>query len=72
LCVCCACYWAASSSQPISAETLVNVIVCLQHLRKGTEIVAKIEADLQTNYPNHPYFNRKREKDDQFSKYAAN
>jgi coatomer protein complex subunit epsilon len=55
----------------VTAETLLNSIVCLQHLRKGAEIIDKIEAELKTNYPRHPWINKQQEMKLMFEKHAA-
>lgn len=54
----------------VSAETLLNSIVCLQHLRKGAEVVDKIRAELKQNYPNHPALRKEKEAEAMFDKYA--
>jgi hypothetical protein len=35
---------ALEAHENVSAETLINTIVCLQHLRKSPEIIAKVFA----------------------------
>jgi len=53
-----------------AAETLLNSIVCLQHLRKGTDVIQKIQAELIQNYPNHPWLKKQKEMDAIFEKHA--
>jgi len=55
----------------VTAETLLNSIVCLQHLRKGADILDKIEAELRANYPAHPWIAKQNEMKESFEKHAA-
>ena len=54
----------------VSAETLLNSIVCLQHLRKGAEIIDKITAELKAAYPRHKWIKKQAEMEAQFEKQA--
>jgi len=36
----------------VSAETLVNTIVCSQHLKKSNDVIQKLIAELKSLYPN--------------------
>lgn len=56
----------------VSAETLLNSIVCLQHLRRGGEVLQKIAAELRATYPNHEWIRKQEEMDNIFEKQAAN
>jgi len=62
---------AIKSGGRVTAETLLNSIVCLQHLRKGADIVDKIEAELRLNYPRHEWLQKQREMSDLFDRHAA-
>lgn len=59
------------SGARVAAETLLNSIVCLQHLRRGQEIVDKIEAELKLNYPNHPWIQKQADMKAMFDKHAV-
>ena len=62
---------AIKSGARVTAETLLNSIVCLQHLRKGADIIDKIEGELRQNYPRHPWLAKQQEMSDMFEKHAA-
>jgi len=59
---------ALSNKQKVSGETLVNSIVCLQHLGKSPDPIIK---ELQSTHPNHPWLKRYNEMDALFDRHAA-
>ena len=56
----------------VSAETLLNSIVCLQHLRRGSDVIEKILGELKATHPNHPALKKQEEMEKVFEKQAAN
>jgi len=59
---------ALSTKQKVSGDTLVNSIVCLQHLGKSPDPIIK---ELQTSHPNHPWLKRFNEMESLFDRHAA-
>ena len=55
----------------VTAETLLNSIVCLQHLKRGQDIIEKIEAELKLNYPQHPWIAKQKQMSELFEKHAS-
>jgi len=62
---------AIKSGQKVSAETLLNSIVALQHLRRGVDIIEKITLELRKNYPDHPWIQQQADMEEKFDKYAT-
>lgn len=62
---------AVADQLPVSAETLVNTIVCLQHLRKPADIIQKYMSELQQLYPSNAWLKRYTDAEAAFDKYAA-
>jgi coatomer protein complex subunit epsilon len=56
----------------VSPETLLNSIVCLQHLRRGADVIAKIQSELTAAHPDHAWIKRQGEMEKMFDKQAAN
>jgi len=52
---------AVQNKEPVAAETFVNSIVCLQHLRKGQDVLEKITAELAAAAPGHSYLKKQQE-----------
>jgi len=59
---------AISNKQRVSGDTLVNSIVCLQHLGKSADPIIK---ELQASHPNHPWLKRYNEMELLFDRHAA-
>jgi len=59
---------ALSNKQKVSGDTLINSIVCLQHLGKSPDPIIK---ELQTSHPNHPWLKRYNEMEHLFDRHAA-
>lgn len=55
----------------VPAETLLNTMVCLHHLRKGAEFLDKIEGELRTAYPRHEWIQRHEQMQALFDKHAS-
>jgi tetratricopeptide (TPR) repeat protein len=61
------------------AETLINTIVCLQHMNPGqlgsrlskVDLISRVQTELETTHPNHPWFTTQRENAEMFTKCAA-
>jgi len=62
---------AGKGKTPLSAETFVNTLVCLQHLRKSSDVIAKVTSEFQTLYPSHAWFQKQSELDRLFEKHAS-
>jgi len=60
---------AKQSQEPVSPETFINSIVCLQHLRKP-DIADKISAELQSVAANHAWLSKQAEMSALFDKHA--
>jgi len=63
---------AIQNKERVSAETLINSMICLQHLKKPPEIINRVLGELKQTWPNSWYLNRMAEADDIFNKTAAN
>jgi len=59
------------SKDKLAPETLINSIVCLQHLHKAPELVARIVGELKSTYPAHPWIVRYTAVESLFDKTAA-
>eukprot|EP00823_Brevimastigomonas_motovehiculus_P000605 TRINITY_DN1074_c0_g1_i1.p1 TRINITY_DN1074_c0_g1~~TRINITY_DN1074_c0_g1_i1.p1 ORF type:complete len:345 (+),score=129.62 TRINITY_DN1074_c0_g1_i1:41-1075(+) len=62
---------ALESQDPVSPDTLVNTIVCLQHLKKSQDIINKIIGDLKQTAPNHWWLKQYAAMDALFDQNAA-
>jgi len=56
---------------PVSGETFVNSLICLQHLRKSSDVMSKILAEFKSVYPNHSWFKKQEELERLFDKPAS-
>lgn len=63
---------ALQEGQKVDNDTLVNTVVCLQHMRKSDEILAKVTKELSEQAPNHPYLKKKEDMAALFDKQAEN
>jgi tetratricopeptide (TPR) repeat protein len=61
---------AVQNKEKVSADTLVNSIVCLQHLRKPPEVIARITNELKQSSPNHAWLKKSTDMEAAFEKYA--
>jgi coatomer protein complex subunit epsilon len=61
-----------AAKRPVAADTLINSMVCLQHLQKSGDIINTIEAELKTSHPNHPFLQRQADVVAEFDRAAAN
>jgi len=62
---------ASKGKTPLSADTFVNTMVCLQHVRKSADVIAKVQSEFQTLYPNHSWFQKQSELERLFDKHAS-
>eukprot|EP00455_Lapot_gusevi_P043849 TRINITY_DN539_c0_g1_i1.p1 TRINITY_DN539_c0_g1~~TRINITY_DN539_c0_g1_i1.p1 ORF type:complete len:182 (+),score=80.98 TRINITY_DN539_c0_g1_i1:84-548(+) len=62
---------ALSSGQRVSPDTLMNTIICMQHLKKSPELIAKVVTELQQVAPDHPYFKQNADFDALFDQCAS-
>jgi len=62
---------AIANKEKVPAETLVNSIVCLQHLHKATDLVTRIIGELKTSYPSHPWIMKYNAMESIFDKQCA-
>ncbi|GAB5367264.1 hypothetical protein AAMO2058_001215100 [Amorphochlora amoebiformis] len=46
---------------PISPDTYINTMICLQHARKGQATIQKLFSDFKRSAPNHPWVKRQEE-----------
>jgi len=60
---------AIAGKEKVSAETLINSIVCLQHLRKA-DLITRILSELKQTHPHHPWLKRYAEMEALFDKSA--
>jgi len=60
----------AVSKRSADPETLINLITCSQHLRKGPELVARYVAQLRAAHPHHPWVKAYLALDAKFDKAA--
>ena len=44
-----------NSSSGASSDTLINLVVCYQHLGRGMKVIAPLLDQLKSGYPNHPF-----------------
>jgi len=59
---------AISGKEKVSAETLINSVVCLQHLRKP-ELITRILSELKQTHPNHIWLKKYNEMETAFDKF---
>ena len=52
-------------------STLINMAVCLHHLRKPPEIVARYTNQIKSVAPNHPWLTRSNELESSFERCSA-
>lgn len=60
-----------NGTETVSA-TLINSIVCLQHLNKGQDLLPKLLNQLKASYPNHPFIKQNEEMEKLFDRSAQN
>jgi len=58
------------AKEKVSSETLINSIVCLQHLRKSNDIIQKVIGELRQTSPTHPWLKRYADMESIFDKNA--
>jgi len=63
---------ALQSKQRVAADTLLNSIVALTHLRKPLDIIQRIATELRASSPAHPWLKRCADMDAAFNKAAEN
>lgn len=56
----------------VSEVTLVNTLVCLQHLQKSADVVARIRDELAAGYPDSAWLKQQTEVTAMFDRCAAN
>ena len=63
---------ASKANMETDENTLVNSIVCLQHLTKGQKILPKLHSELKRISPEHPFVRQTADMSQMFDRAAAN
>jgi hypothetical protein len=63
---------AKNQSLETDVNTLLNSIICLQHLTKGQSILPKLYSELERLQPQHPFITQQTKMEQLFDKAAKN